>query len=332
MRYFILITFSLTLFFALSLNAGISIDSRVDKSAVTIGELITYTVEVRRTSDIKVEMPDLGGNLGSFELRNYTVHDPIKMDGNIIEKIDYIISTFDTGEFEIPPLTFGYQAAGDSVTMNLTTKKISIQVESMKPSEAGEIRDVKNPLELAPSYARYFVWLSIALGAILLISLAIYIYYRKRRGKGLLPEKVEPPRPAHELALEALDNLKASTLLADGHIKKYYIELSIIVRKYIEGRYFVVALELTTDELIQELKEADVERDSIQLIHRFLGVCDLVKFAKYKPNEEIHAQTFEQAYNLIEKTKLLYDIEIDQEVGANGVAQNKNTHEVNEAV
>ncbi|RMF60632.1 MAG: hypothetical protein D6743_14665 [Calditrichaeota bacterium] len=291
----------------LAQQGSISIDSHVDKSSITIGDLITYSVVVTRSPDVQVEMPELGANLGSFEIRDYQVHEPQKQDGQVVEQVDYVISTFDVGEFEIPPLTFYYTLPGDSTRHQLKTRKIDIVVESMKPSKAGDIRDIKAPLDLPRDYRKLIIWGSIGFATLVLGLLAFYIWRRRRAGKGLLPEKVEPPRPAHEVALEALTALQNSELLAEGKVKEFYIRISEIIRKYIEGRYFIVALELTTFELTQALREAEIEPEDIERIHDFLAACDLVKFAKYVPTAQENQAVLEDAFAIVERTKLLYD-------------------------
>jgi len=97
----------------------ISISSRVDKSRITIGDLITYSVEVVHNKSIQVDMPGVGANLGGFEIRDYQVHDPIKQDQNLVSQWDYVISTFFTGEFKIPPITIRYKADGDTTFKTL---------------------------------------------------------------------------------------------------------------------------------------------------------------------------------------------------------------------
>jgi hypothetical protein len=148
---------------------------------------------------------------------------------------------------------------------------------------------------------------------LLLIAVSIYIWRRKKAGKGILPIKVEPPRPAHEIALEELNALKESRLRNEGKIKEFYIQLSEIIRRYIEGRYFIVALEHTTFELIEELKGSEVDPADVNMIHEFLEICDLVKFAKYLPKSKETEDTLDRAFELIERTKLIYDIPLESD-------------------
>jgi hypothetical protein len=193
-------------------------------------------------------------------------------------------------------------------------------VESLKPSEAGDIRDIKQPLELPRDWRKIIIWASIALAFLILLAISFYIWRREKMGKGILPIKVQPPRPAHEIAFEELNALKASTLLQEGKIKAFYIRLSEIIRKYVEGRYFIVALELTTHELVGELKGAEVEKPHIDLFLDFLESCDLVKFAKFIPGKEGIQANLTQAFDLVEQTKLIYDSHLES-AGPDEVAE-----------
>jgi hypothetical protein len=141
--------------------------------------------------------------------------------------------------------------------------------------------------------------------AVLLLAAAGFYYWRKKQGKGILPERKEPPRPAHEVALEALRKLRESDLLATGQIKAFYIELSEIVRRYIEGRYFVPALELTTGELMADLKQVSLASEARDVLRNLLEMSDLVKFAKYAPANEEHERALQLAESFVETTKLV---------------------------
>lgn len=287
-------------------NSPISITSSVDKANVKIGDLIQYTVRVTHDEEIQVKMPGHGANLGGFEIRDYNVEKPKKEDGQIVSEAVYTISTFFVGEFDIPPLTIYYQFPGDTIHQSLTTEKIHIVVESLKASEAGDIREVKHPLEIERS--RWILWRWIFLGLlILLCGLIGYLIYRQKKlGKNIIPVREAPPRPPHEIALEALQALQESDLLQNNQIKEYYIEISEIIRQYIGGRYFVIAMEMTTTEVLQGLKKEDIAENHLNMFESFLNRCDLVKFAKHIPTNQEHEETFQQAIDLVTQTQLIF--------------------------
>ncbi len=285
-------------------ESPVSVESRIDKSTITIGDTVRYTVRLTHDENVKVQWPALGANLGAFEIRDYDKSDPRKVKGRLVEEIAYTISTFDTGRFEIPPLTISYQTPPDTVWHHLQTEKLDIYVASMRPSQDGDIRDIKAPWELPRDWKLILRIAAIATAVLLLAGIGFY-YWRKRQGKGLLPEKKEPARPAHEVALEALRKLRESDLLATGKIKAYYSELSEIIRRYIEGRYFVPALELTSGELMKNLKAVALENGAQEMLRELLEISDLVKFAKYKPAPDEHPRAFQLAESFVETTKLV---------------------------
>ncbi|MBN1780114.1 hypothetical protein JW948_03245 [bacterium] len=285
-------------------TAPITVSSEVDKSRITIGDLIHYSITVIHDDSVQVTLPGFAANLGSFEIRDYKIEDPEKEKGQIVSRASYTISTFFTGEFEIPPLAVQYTAGQDSVPQTLMTEKIRIVVESMKASEAGDIRDVKAPLEIPRNWWYTFRWILPGLAVLMLAFAGILIYRRRKAGRSLIPVREAPPRPAHEIAIEALDNLILSEIWQKGEIKRFYTEISEIIREYINGRYFVVALEMTTTEVLAGLREHCREQDTFLLFQTFLENCDLVKFAKLVPSEELHQQNIHLAYEIVERTKL----------------------------
>jgi len=295
------------LLFAFCLSAQespVTVESRIDKSAITIGDTVRYTVRLTYDENVKVNWPALGANLGAFEIRNYHKPEPRRVKDKTVEEISYTISTFDTGRFEIPPLALDYQTPPDTLRRPLQTEKLEIYVASMRPSQDGDIRDIKAPWEL-PRDWKLIALVGGAAALLLLLAGLGYYFWRKRQGKTLLPAKAEPVRPAHEIALAALRQLRESDLLATGKIKAYYSELSEIIRRYIEGRYFVPALEQTTGELMDNLKTVALEARPRAMLQGLLARSDLVKFAKYEPTPGDHDRAWQLAESFVETTKLV---------------------------
>ena len=125
---------------------------------------------------------------------------------------------------------------------------------------------------------------------------ALILYLRSRKKT---PEEIEAAIPPYELALLRLKELDAKELWQKNKIKQYYVELTGIVRTYIERELHIPALESTTDELIETVTDfnssstLDIPEETITKLRRLLQDADLVKFAKFKPliNEiELHRQ------------------------------------------
>jgi hypothetical protein len=134
--------------------------------------------------------------------------------------------------------------------------------------------------------------------------------YKRRKEKGYLFRAPAPPRPAHEVALEALEELLGRNLLEQGAYKQFYSEISEIVRRYIEGRYFIRALEETSYEILQDMKDQDLTDELYRMLAEFLNLADLVKFAKYVPDQQENENVVVQARRLVMETKVILEPEI----------------------
>lgn len=167
-------------------------------------------------------------------------------------------------------------------------------------SDKGDIRGLKPPIEIRGGYWRCFLILPI----LLLLAAFGFLYYRQRAKAVALPKiPEEMKKPAWEVALLELEGLQGSDILKKKEIKKYYTILSDIIRKYLERRYQITALDRTTQEVKAELKKAKVEAEVIDLAYGFLYSCDLVKFAKYVPSKEEIDKDWNEAFTIVNMAK-----------------------------
>jgi len=133
---------------------------------------------------------------------------------------------------------------------------------------------------------------------------AFWLWRRLRREDDSSPRRsVIIPRLPHEEAYDALDRLEASDLLQRAEIKQYHIRVSEIIRTYVEGRFDVFALEMTTGEVMEGLREAGLDDDVLVAFDEFLRGCDLVKFAKHRPPPEACRQAMAAARELVDRTR-----------------------------
>jgi hypothetical protein len=297
--------FFLALSFAGKLGAEVSVSASVDKAKIRIGDVVTYVVTIAHDDSVKVLTPGQGANLGGFEIRSYREIKPKKEAGHRIESVEYQISTFTVGEFEIPAYPIIYFSQADTAKRLLATNPIKIVVESMKPSESGDIRDVKPPLPIPYNWKRLVMWIA---GGVIIAGVALWLFLRFRKKRSTESgTDGKPLRPPHETAFEALEKLRAEQLIEKGELKAYYTALADIIRIYIEGRYGVPATQLTTTELIRDLRYSAGEHTS--RFGSLFEACDLVKFAKHVPSEKDHENAFQYAWALVDETKIVPVIE-----------------------
>jgi len=145
--------------------------------------------------------------------------------------------------------------------------------------------------------------ISIIAGSIILLILLIYFINRYYKNKPVPPLVEPPPIPAHIIALEKLDKLKAEMLWQNGKLKQYHSQLTDIVRDYIERRFYLPALEQTTEEIIFSFRNVAVDKESMGKLKQILILADLVKFAKELPLPNENEISMTNAYDFVNGTK-----------------------------
>lgn len=270
----------------------------VDKAFATIGDEINFRVTVRHPPGISLLEINAEDALPDFEIKKVTDF-LTQGDGVVSEGKNYVITSYLLGEYVIKPFTIKYRGKNGSVK-EIKTNNLYLTMESVDKNKnpEGDIRGVKGVRKLKnPIY----LWLLVV--AVIATAGAVgYWLYQNKKKRDLTCEGEAPTLSAHEEAYLALNQLKHSDLIRKGLVKQYFFQMSEILRRYIERRFHIRALESTTYELMNELKPV-INQEHYQLLDEILPFCDLVKFAKYVPTPlEIIEQT-NQAKTIIDKTK-----------------------------
>lgn len=170
------------------------------------------------------------------------------------------------------------------------------------PGPTADIRDIK-PLARVPLP---LAWGWIALAALGLIALALLAFWLWRRRRAA---PAAPARPAHEVALAALDRLAATDFADRAALRRAYFELSEAIRAYVEASFGINATDLTSEEILRRLPAvAGLDPLAGELLRCFLADTDRVKFAASAPDgrwpgpPEI-AETFERARAFVDATR-----------------------------
>jgi len=162
------------------------------------------------------------------------------------------------------------------------------------------LRDIKAPVYFKTNLTILYIFLAIIFVAVV-VGLAVFFIKRARKVKAETPPA---PKPAHRIALQALKELRMKDLPSQGKIKEYYIELSDIIRRYCENRFDIRAPEMTTDEFLSTLKESSsLSSAHKDLLGEFLNLCDIVKFAKFRPSRKEIDDSFGSAEKFVNETR-----------------------------
>jgi hypothetical protein len=302
---YLLITLSLIFTaFSFAEDKDINVSVFMDKNEITIGSRIVLAVKVFVTDNIaSVNLEEIV-NLAPFEIKDFKVYKDKKIDdGRILKRIDYIVTSYETGEYEIPSININY-INKDNSNANISTQKLKVNVKSVLPEDTKEIKDIKDIKDIFIIKADLLKLILIVLGSFL-VSLLIFWgiwFWRKRKS---LTEKIELKvvRFEEEVAYEVLQALLEEDLIEKHKIKEYYLKLSNIIKVYLEDRYKIPAVEYTTYEIVTSLKKIDINRESFRLLQKFLKDSDLAKFAKWEPDKQFCLRSFQDAKHIVDKTK-----------------------------
>ncbi|MBU1078753.1 MAG: BatD family protein [Spirochaetes bacterium] len=289
-----------------TLFAQISLKTGVNRSTFNIGDLIVYTISLTYEKDLQIILPPPGKELGQFDIKDYNISDrETKEKNKKIKTIEYSITTYFLGEFEIPSIQIQYKDKKNNSGI-IQTEPLLVKVIPVKrlPTDKDDIRDLKSPL-----YVKTYIWLYILIGIILLaICGGAYWYYKKYIKKEIkvIPEEKVAIQPEDIEALQAIKELQKKDYIRKNQIKEYFFELSEIIRKYLSRRYKIRTLERTSFEIMTDMKKILNNKDLLKSFDQFFQLSDLVKFAKYKASANQIKGGTQVAINLINKTKRKY--------------------------
>ncbi len=287
---------------ALPVNDGdqIAVSSEVDHAFSTIGERITYQLTIRHKPEIKITKIDISETLKDFEIKED--HDFKETEQNTVSEGKRIVLTsYSIGEYVLVPAKITYLDTKGKAR-EMPSNKLYLSVESVdknqKPSEdIAAIKGVVNFSYFKPGWLIGFV-------ITLVIFAGLWVWHARKKRRSAAGEQ-EPLLEPHEEAYQALDRLFDSDFIKRGQYKVYYSTLSEVIRRYLERRYQFLALESTTEEVAEKLKQISMDTNVKMWIRNLLEACDLVKFAKYQPAPSEIIQDNARAKNIIDQTKLL---------------------------
>lgn len=222
-----------------------------------------------------------------------------QLSGDTIRK-DIIISIYDMGVYLIPAPVI-QNRSGNRYPMGKPINLIVLDPNYKSPDQ--ELQPIKPIIEEGVSWEDFKMWFYILALVLVAPFLMKWLFRKKNHEEEEVLEEVVIP--AHIKALEALHDLRERQLWQQGEVKQYQSSLTDIMRQYIEDRYEIQALEMTTDEISRALRKENIDEPLTSSFERILQIADLVKFAKAQPPIDINEQFMDEAIDWIEQTKSL---------------------------
>lgn len=280
---------------------------KADSTFIGLGDPIVLTLAVSHKQGADLSFPNFRDTMAGFEVLDVSsIY--VSQEQEIWEQSQKItLIRFDTGSFKIPEQTLMYQESGTSAPTQIKSNPLMIDVVGIEVDTTQAYKPIKGIASVGISWDEIWPWALI--GIVVLGILGYFIYRFTRKKEIIIPEVVRPAIPPHEIAMKKLAGLEAEKLWQKGELKEYYVELTGIIREYIEGLFSVPALESITDEIIRDLEKTDIAPRQLKKLTPFLQMADLAKFAKFRPTEKENLENMEVAREFVKETKKHYSVE-----------------------
>lgn len=301
------------LFMALPLRAEkATITAKLDSVHLIMGNTTTLHIQVVKERSVPGYFPMYTDNSGrsyigllndTIELSRQFTSDTIDMGvGRVRINYNIPLQAFDSGFYRIPAIE--YVAGVDTVRTEPIALKV-LPVAAKASDKLAEFTDVDNGPALKwhdkiPNWLVTYWWLILLIILVIIAGVGTWFYYQ-RNGR-LLPKK-KPALPPYEAALQALEQLKDKKLWQNGMQDEYFVELTAILRTYLDKRFHVSAPEMTTEQFLQAAASDGRLTAYEAELRRLLELADFVKFARGQSLPQENNEAFDIVHDFVMHTK-----------------------------
>ena len=286
---------------AFSLSAQTVVKATIDSTNILIGQQTKIHLEIAADKSQPIQIPMISDTLMTgVEVLGISKIDTTDLGNNRMQmKYDYLITAFDSAVYLLPPFQV-ISGADTAYSTELALKVSTLPVDTA----SGQFYDIKGIRTPSFVLMDYLPGILLILAIIALVALVGFIVYRIINKKSLVTfKKEEPYIPPHIRAIRKLDAIKGEKLWQSGKVKEYHSEITDTLRKYIEERYGIGAMEMTSGEILADIKEHDETKSVYDNLKQILILADFVKFAKYRSLPDENESSMSNAYLFVDKTK-----------------------------
>lgn len=282
----------------------ITVNARLDSTVLWIGNQAHLTFEISQQPNQKVRVPIFTDSIiGGLDLVEPVKIDTLKsQDGHIIVEQHYLVTAFKDSLLYIPP--FPFVINGDTVWSKSLSLKV---VQPFKIDTASNtIADIKPVFEPKFNWWNlvFIILLVLVIHGILILLFVLYQKYFKKMPV-LDQKEMNLMLPSYVVALNQLDKIKQEKPWQQGRSKEYHTELTDILREYIERVFNVNSMEMTSEEILDQLRNLRMEqKEAYSGLRQILQLADLVKFAKWNATSDEHELSLSNSYLFVNQTKV----------------------------
>ena len=265
---------------------NVEVEGKVESTDVQVGKPFTLDLSLKVPYGWFVEWNDFAIDTLSEQLdiiKRGEVERTADADSNVIVKQQLTLMTFDTGQVQVPPIALKYARSFDDPNrLKAYTDPIRLYSTTMTVDTTLAYKPIVEPIAAPVKFKEVFPWI---LGALVLVLIALGIWYWSKHRKPKVDADGNivrgPVIPPYDKAVGDLKRLREEKIWQSGKVKEYFSSLTDIAREYIEGQFGVNAVEMTTDDILEEIKPLHFPKETYDKLKDTMEVADLVKFAKY---------------------------------------------------
>lgn len=290
-----------------------TVKASFDRDSILIGDQFHLEVRVEKDMMQVVAFPHLAGSeiVPDIEVLAEFPEDTLSQDARrqTIGK-RYLLTIFREGDYNIGrfPVIYADKNIVDTLysadSLRIRVATFDINLETDKPF------DIKPPRGIPLKFGEIGGWFALSLAVLAVIAAGIWLFVKYRKQIPFLGGE-KPQIPPHLLAIRKLEALRHQKLPQNNKHKLYYSAITDILREYINGRFGIHALEMTTDEILASVeepcREGRIDKKRYTDLKDILQTADLVKFAKFIPDDEENEAAYYNAYYFVEETKQVDD-------------------------
>lgn len=292
----------LLIFVCVRLSAQVTVDVKVDSTDILIGEQVHLTTTVSAGSGQKVEFPAYASGVltkGVEVLERGDVDTVFLNAGKRVQlRRSYTLTAFDSALYYLPPV----EVLVDGKKYR-SQNSIGLKVGTV-PVDTVHLNNFSGPHSVVEGifeWNGYLLGWSVLLWVNLILLFFLLIRYSDRKPvtRRIV---IQPKTPPHQQAITEIEKMKSDTPSTEETMKQRYMQLTDILRTYIQERFGFNAREMTSSEIIGELLE-NSDPSALRELRTLLETADLVKFAKFTTSLNEMDRSLMQAIDFVRTTK-----------------------------
>ena len=290
-------------------HSSIRVSFTADRAALTVGDIVTLTLEVTHPAGHAVVVPRLGPAWGSFEVVSQTpAQTDFNTDGTETTSQRMEVTIFAPGTFETPDLSISVRGPDGGVE-RVFPVPVRLTVDSVLSGPDDTLKDIRPPADLAPAPWRQPAALATAALAVVavLVSGSLFVHHRLR-GRDEQAVSMADTRTPWEAAVQEIDRIDRIDLPRDGRLKEHYTLVARVIQGYVRATHMEDtgrpdAADMTTEEIRSAIGQSSLDRKNAGLVVELLLEADLARFSNYSPPASQAYGALQRAREFVESTK-----------------------------